>query len=166
MSIPVKSTGEGLTADEANQLSRPGISIAQAVSGIPSQAMTTSYAQLRLTNTVVFESPSGIIETTYPSSMDSVEFLVDGIFKFGAIFYIEGPANKELFVKAYKNGVAISAGDPVGVNLLGTGKPVALPFTGHIPLVATDVITYYAKLETAGNITINGGNAVWEKTNY
>ncbi len=147
----------------------PGISIAQVDGQNPiiGQSITTTYAQIRLTNIVVFESPAGVITTTYPSGFDLVTMGKTGVHKFGAIFYIEGPTNTELFVKAYKNGAEVSPGDPVGINLLGAGKPVPLPFSGHIPLAAGDEITYYARFDAGtGTIDINGGNAVWELTNY
>lgn len=147
----------------------PGISIAQVDSSSPilGQSITTTYAQIRLTNLVIFESPAGVITTTYPSALDVITMGKTGIYKFGATFYVEGPTNTELFVKAYKNGAEISPGDPVGINTLGAGKPVPLPFSGHIPLALGDEITYYARFDAGtGTIDINGGNAVWELTNY
>ena len=144
----------------------PGISLSQAAGGIASQALTTSYTRVCLTNTVIFETPAGVIETTYPGGCDSVKVLITGIYQFTVTIYVEGSNNAILFLKAYKNGVEISPGDPLGVNLLGSSKPVAVPFISHIPLAANDVITYYGRMDTTGSFTINSCNSTWERTNY
>lgn len=156
----------GITVAKSVSCCKQGISIAQVSGGIASQSFTTSYAQVQLTNVMVYESPENVIETTHPSGKDSVKFYTTSIHKFNAVFYITGSTNKELFVKAYKNGVEVSPGDPVGIQLLGISKPVALPFSGHIPITAGDVITYYARGDGNGSFEISGGNATWEKTSY
>jgi hypothetical protein len=177
--VPSKTTGEQLTASEFNDVNdsvnanaedanirlAPGISIAQLSTPL-AQSVGVTYEQITLTDTLLFESPVGVIETSYPLGFDSVKLVQGGLVKFDAILYVEGSNNVELYLKAYKNGVAISAGDPVGINLQGPNKLVALPFSGFLPTAPNDVITYYGRLESAGTFTIDSCNLSWEQTNY
>lgn len=175
INYPDKNPGDLVTSGNMNNIKSvvntnddalaPGISIAK-MSVPTAQTIGTAYEQICLTDTLVFETPPGVIETTFPGGCDSVKLVKGGIVVLEATIYLEGAKNVEIFMKAYKNGVAISPGDPVGINMQGANKPVALPFSSHLPAAAGDVITYYAKLESAGTFTINSSNVTWEQTNY
>jgi hypothetical protein len=152
----------------ATNLTKLGLSTAGvSSSGIDSQAVTTSYAQVQLTDTIVYQSDTGVISIGYDGSgFDEITIAKTGIYKFSFIFYIDGTPNMTLFLKTYKNGVAINPGDPVGANLQGTGKPVAFPFSGLGSFAEGDVLTFYAKGDSAGTFTIKGGNYIIERTPY
>lgn len=145
--------------------SAPGISIAELSVATPFTIGET-YEQICLSDTLLFESPVGVIETTYPLGCDSVKMVRGGLVQLSATLEVEGTNNVEVFIKAYKNGVAISAGDPFGGNLQGPNKPLTLTFVSHLPVLPGDVITYYARLESAGTFTLKKSNLSWEQTNY
>ena len=136
--------------------------------GIATQNLSNSaYTQVKLTNAESF-SLGGAISTTYDSNgFDVVTFSKPGIYKFNCILYVDGTGGQELFLKAYKNGVAITEGDIAGVQLVGVNRPISFPFAAPIYLEAGDVITYYGKSDGSNlNFTINGGAATWELTPY
>lgn len=177
--VPSQSTGQDLEATEFNAVNdsvnanatdanirlAPGISIVNLSVATPFTIGTT-YEQICLSDTLLFESPSNVIETTYPLGCDSIKMVKGGLVKLSATLEVEGSNNIEVFIKAYKNGVAISAGDPFGGNLQGPNKPVVLTFVSHLPVAPGDIITYYARLESAGTFTLNKSNLAWEQTNY
>jgi hypothetical protein len=186
--IPNKATGQNLLATEFNELKNqansnaseidgfnipsiidnltPGISITQVGTSISSQSLTTSYSRVALTDTIIYSSPSGVIVSSYDGILDKTTFNTEGVHKLTAVFYVVGTTNNVLYLKSYINGVPVNAGDPVGVNLLGTNKPVAIPFTGFININPGDYFEYYAKMDSSGSFEIVGGNMVWEKTIY
>jgi hypothetical protein len=162
------ATRVGTAGENTAKLVAAGISYAQVDElGIPTQSSTTSYSQVKLTNQIPYQSDTDVIEVKYDvNGCDEILIKKSGIFKFRAIFFIEGANQRELYIKQYVNGSPTNAGDPVGVNLEGSNKPVALPFTGILPVVAGTTLTFWGKMDSSDNFDVVGGNYSYELTQY
>jgi len=126
--------------------------------------LTTTFSKVALFDVVLVNSARG--HMTYDDATKRMTLLSDGVYKFRADGAMECANNVEVEFTFYKNGVQFNpAANPVFVGR-GAGKPVNVSAQTVFSFTADDYLEIWAKIGSAGNITMKSSSITIEKTTY